>query len=353
MPGAEAMTAFTPEADARLAEYLGQVRAALAAAPDVDPGEVEADIREHVETEFAGWHGPVGLPELEAILTRLGPPAAWAGGGPARPGWDGVVAGAKGLWADARRAAAGVWAALWRAAGRATAGVWAALWRGPEDWRLAYLTFGTFVVFLLSLPDLGRRPWPILLLAVAYILARAAVALAAERGVRLGARRWLVYPPLVLVSLPLLIGTLVCPLGVGIVATQVMGEAVVLTKQPAHFQVHAPHGGHQRLRDDAEYAERFLDAIPGPPGVRPVTAGVLAGVGAFAVWYSILGGLTWAYPGLPRAVFAPFLSGVTARDGRRRFTAALAVLVAWGVVAYQPATRMLAAAAAGERRSGW
>ena len=49
MSGAGTMIEFTPEAEARLVEYLRQVRAALSGSPDVSPDEIEADIREHVE----------------------------------------------------------------------------------------------------------------------------------------------------------------------------------------------------------------------------------------------------------------------------------------------------------------
>ena len=58
----------------------------------------------------------------------------------------------------------------------------------------------------------------------------------------------------------------------------------------------------------------------------------------------VLGGLGWAFPGLPRAVFAPLAGGWDARHGRRLFAAALVGLVLWGGFAYRIGT----AAAAGE-----
>jgi hypothetical protein len=64
------MTQFTPEADRRLAEYLGQVRAALAGVPDVSANDIEADVREHIETEFAAAIRAVSAVELEKAFGR-------------------------------------------------------------------------------------------------------------------------------------------------------------------------------------------------------------------------------------------------------------------------------------------
>ena len=50
MTGA-AMTHFTPEAEARLDEYLGLVRAALARDPEVSPDEIEADVKEQLQAQ--------------------------------------------------------------------------------------------------------------------------------------------------------------------------------------------------------------------------------------------------------------------------------------------------------------
>src|SRR5262245_42742041 len=77
MTGVRAMIEFTPSAEARLAHYLEQVRAALAGSPDVNPDEIVADIQEHVETELRGAPKPVSLGDLEGVLDRLGPPSNW------------------------------------------------------------------------------------------------------------------------------------------------------------------------------------------------------------------------------------------------------------------------------------
>jgi hypothetical protein len=321
VPGAEAMTAFTPEADARLAGYLGQVRAALAAASGVDPAEVEADIREHVDAEFAGRPGSVGLADLDEVLTRLGPPAAWAGGGgDARPIAEQLGAGARAVRDGLRQTARGV------------ADV---LWRGPEDWRLAYLTFAAFVVALVAvyqgLSYRGPDPYfrPLVAVLAAYLLARATVTAARVQGVDLGARQWLVYPPLVLVSLPLLVGTLAFPLGAGVTVTRIVAHEVEDSKRwPNHHPAVAPW---------------VRDVFPGLPNVKPIQTGVTVGVGVAALGYTVLGVLAAAFPGAVRAAFAPFLAGTTGRFGRRLALGAFAVLVAWGVAAYPLADRVTAA----------
>ena len=59
MTGAIDMIEFTPDAQIRLANYLQQVRSALAGSSDINPDEIEADIREHVENELHDAPQPV------------------------------------------------------------------------------------------------------------------------------------------------------------------------------------------------------------------------------------------------------------------------------------------------------
>ena len=317
MTGADAMTAFTPDAEARLDEYLRHVHAALAAAPDVDPAEVEADVREHIDAEFAGRGRVVALAELEPVLARLGPPEGWAGGRP--PGLRDKVAGGV-------RIARG-----WL--GRAARRVADALWHGPEDWRLAYLTFGLFAVGLVVLPLFPA------LLVVSYLLGRAARATARAHGADLGPRRWLVYPPLVVVSLPLLLMVLAVPVAAGIGAGHFVSDGIRVMRAPQRDRPHVRTAfDRQRLaaaEEDAAFAARFIDPIPGPEVAKPAVAGVAVGVAAAAVWYGLLGALAWAFPRAPGAVFAPLLSWVEARHGRRVVVACGMVLAVCLALAYR------------------
>lgn len=196
------MIEMTASAEARLDEYLAQVREVLHGHPDVSPDDVTADIGEHIGTEFAGLKRAVTLGELEAVLTRLGPPGQWAGAN-----------------SQATPASPFDWRELIRDIRRRAKGVLNALWKGPEDWRLPYLAFG--------LTLLAPLTFGIALLA-AYLLARATVELAQEKGQPLGARRWLVYPAILAVSLPLLLALLFAPAGA--VANIANGELSVASR---------------------------------------------------------------------------------------------------------------------------
>ena len=168
MTGAATMIQFTPDAERRLGEYLRQVRSA-GRRPGVSPDEIEADIREHIETEFhdrrparSGWPSSrrcsSGSGRRRSGCRRTPPPGGWRCW-PGRPG----------------RSANG--------SGRPGGRILGVIWRGPEDWRLPYLAFGAFALGVVAFPL-----FPLFLL-VSYVLARAGLAAAAEKGVTLGARR--------------------------------------------------------------------------------------------------------------------------------------------------------------------
>ena len=69
MNGAVLMPPYTAEAIARLEQYLREVRAALANSPDVNPDEIESDIRDHVATELRNKPHAT-LADLEKIVLR-------------------------------------------------------------------------------------------------------------------------------------------------------------------------------------------------------------------------------------------------------------------------------------------
>jgi hypothetical protein len=268
----ELMARFTPEAAARFDEYLAQTRAALEGHAELNPDDVEQDVRAHVAAEFPAGAGWVRLDQLEAVLARLGRPEQWFGDG-GRPPWQRGV--------DWVRSGP-------RAARRLVRGVAARLRDGPDDWRLAYLTFGLLLAGVIVFPLL------VVLLPASYLLARAAVALARERGKSLGPQRWLVYPPLVLVSLPLLVGLLVWPL--------------------------APAG---EIANDVwrGYRADIQDWLGLPRELSEFLLFSYFIAGAVSLWGLIVGLVFWSFPRLPAAVFAPFFPA-----GGRRLGRALAVL---------------------------
>lgn len=329
MTGVTPMIEFTPEAEARLADYLRQVRAALAGAADVSPDEIESDIREHVENELRAAPRPVGRPALEAVLARLGPPAQWgAGDNPSLLGRLG----------HALRGAGASLGARLRAAREA-------VWRGPEDWRLTYLAFGVFAVGVLTV-----IAFPVCL-PVSYLLARAGVAHAREKGVELGARKWLLYPPLVFVSTVLLVAVVALPVAVGgMTAKEVTGAENRVASfdrpnpeptDPRDWRAMRDWQAREAVKEGAakqvEEDRKLLAAIPVAPRWAPAAAGLFVGAGACLLWWTLLGVLGGTFPGAVRAVFFPLTARFRAGHGWWVAVPCAAALALWGVAAYEVA----------------
>lgn len=154
------MIELTPEAQRRVAEYLDEVRESLRACPSVESEDISRDIMEHIEAELADCARPVGPESLAAVLERLGSPRQWV---PEEElSWWGKI--------------------IHR------------LHRGPEDWRLAYLAFAVLIPGTLVLGPLG--------ILGSFLLARARIALTPKHEIS-DAQKWLLYPSLVLVYIPL------------------------------------------------------------------------------------------------------------------------------------------------------
>ena len=312
---------YTTPAATRLDDYLRHVRVALTGLPDVTPDEVEADIRAHVEAELTGVSQPIKLADLEVVLAALGPPAAW------RPAGAGETGFSLFDW---------------------LASVGRVIYRGPEDWRLAYLCL---ILTLLAPLTAG------LSLVVAYLLGRAAAEFARKRGELLGARRWLIYPAILMVSVPLLTAALTAPLVTIPLAYQVfIGPAEVyrdaVKSVDAEGQVHfragwepstntTPNGRNIVNRDGPlEYQLRQAGitrtgADPFKPGgwratepsrainerviavlnrVRVhqsfagITLALFATLGVALAWWAVLGLIRRTFPVTTAAVVFPLLS---------------------------------------------
>jgi VIT1/CCC1 family predicted Fe2+/Mn2+ transporter len=168
------MIDFTPDAKRRFDEYLQRMRVSLRGSRSIEPDEVEQNVLEHVELALAEAPSPIGPERLGTVLEQLGPPERW-------------------LPEDDRP--------LWRKAmDRVIA--------GPEDWRLAYASLGLTLLMVITFPIGG-----VLLLLPAFLLSRSYVALMEERGEALGARKWLVLPPIVFALLLISAGALIAPSG--------------------------------------------------------------------------------------------------------------------------------------------
>lgn len=168
------MIDFTPDAKRRFDEYLQRMRVSLRGSRSVEPEEVEQNVIEHVELALAAAPAPVGPERLDTVLEQLGPPERWLPDDD-RPMWrkamDRVIA-------------------------------------GPEDWRLAYASLGLTLLMVITFPIGG-----VLLLLPAFLLSRAYVALMEEKGEPLGARKWLVLPPIVFALAGVCATALLAPAG--------------------------------------------------------------------------------------------------------------------------------------------
>ena len=153
------MMALTREASDRLNQYLDEMRASLRGSTTIDVAEVEQDIRDHIGAELADRPSPVSADELNTVLSRLGTPGQW-GADPAQP---------------------------------ATPVSSSSVFGGSLEDRLCYASAGSMLLFLVFPP----------LLIVSWLLARWTLARIEERGEPLGARRWLLYPPIAIVVAPL------------------------------------------------------------------------------------------------------------------------------------------------------
>jgi hypothetical protein len=168
------MIALSENARRSLDDYLRQARAYLRGSKSVDAGEIEQNITEHIENELEGASEPVSCDELEAVLEKLGDPQQWV---PVDelPWWRRIILRVR---------------------------------SGPEDWRLAYISFGLFVAALAIVPT---TPVFLVLILASFLASRAAISEAADTK-ELRAQKWLLYPSLIGVYGFLLLALLTWPL---------------------------------------------------------------------------------------------------------------------------------------------
>ena len=141
-----------------LDKYLQQVRNHLRGCKTVDADEIERNVIEHIESEFEGATAAVSFEELNTVLQRLGSPRQWV---PEEeiPWWRKTIL---------------------------------RLRTGPEDWRLAYISFGLLILGFVILPSF------IILLPASFIVARAVLSESTDPS-ELKSQRWLIYPSLIIV----------------------------------------------------------------------------------------------------------------------------------------------------------
>jgi len=150
-----------------LERYVRELRFLLQACPAVDPAEVEAEVRSHIDQELADAPTPVSSERLDAILARLGSPTQFV---PIDelPWWRRTLI---------------------------------RLRMGPSSDRWALGVFIMWAIGLLLVPVFGVG---LLLIFASFLLARGVLAMSEEVGSQLAWRRWLVYPSLLSFYVPVL-----------------------------------------------------------------------------------------------------------------------------------------------------
>jgi len=260
------MSRLTDAAQKRLDEYLQQVRACLQGCETVDADEVQRDITEHIETELTGTAEPVSVNQLDDVLRRLGSPSQW-------------VPPEEATW--------------WR---KATL----KLRRDAGNWPLAYAAFGIFLLFLLLYfvsvqygfmwPTRFRPffPWgrfaALILLLASFCVARAALS-TADRAKELGARRWLIYPPLLLIYIPLCLIIFLWPALPPVWSRGFLSWAPV-SARPLSFYEPVYH-------------------MPGQLSYGRTISGIRLAI-ELALWWAGLSVVLLIWPGLVRIIFRPF-----------------------------------------------
>jgi hypothetical protein len=152
------MIDLTPSARQRFDDYIRRLRQSLRGAAPAEAEDVEQSVREHIEVALAGASAPVRGEQLAEVLDRLGAPDGWV------PVDDRPL--------------------MQRVMER--------LRSGPEEWRLAYATFGLFLLSLILLPvGIG-----FLLMVASFLASRASLDYLDTKQESVGGRGWLIYPPI-------------------------------------------------------------------------------------------------------------------------------------------------------------
>jgi hypothetical protein len=164
-----------------------------------------------------------------------------------------------------------------------------ALKSGPEDLRLGYLAFGLLAGTMLAgaclnlvLGFWGTLPFVLLGIAASFIFARASLSVEPEPG---RADRWLIYPSLIVVYVPVTAMMMIWP-----VAASILVELILTDR-----------GAGQALAWAREY----------PLGT--ITAFTLLALGS--LWCAFLGFVAWRWPEVVRDCYAPFANQFCRRPG--------------------------------------
>jgi hypothetical protein len=253
------MVTLSESAEQSLRAYLRQARAYLRGSKSVDADEIEQNIAEHIDSELEGEAEPVSRDVLDAVLKKLGSPQQWV---PMEelPWW---------------------WKIIYR------------LRSGPEDWRLAYISFALLVAGLLML---SYAQAGVVLILAAFLASRAALAEAPDTD-KLKARKWLLYPSLIIVYVFVLLVLLSWPVGLLFSVAE----------------------GYER-----EIRESYLNSSNEFDYWVVAFSVMIAGLG---LWWSILAAMVWKPRRLLRVFFWPFAETVRSKWAIRLLLIGLGLMI--------------------------
>jgi hypothetical protein len=224
--------------------YLQQVKSCLKDCSTVDAYEVEQSIIEHVESEFQGSSENISCDQLNTVLKKLGSPQQW-------------IPDEEISW--------------WRK-------IILRLHIGPEDWRLAYISFA-----LLFLGFIVGRRYLITLIFASFIFSRASISAFDDTNLLKG-RKWLIYPSLFIIYIFVAFFLFFWPI------FPLAGLADVM-ENPRRFGFHDWNVFPWNTND--------VDLAYWPIAVSFIISGVF-------LWWSILGYIHKKAPAILQIIFYPF-----------------------------------------------
>jgi hypothetical protein len=272
------MTQFTPEAQRLRDEYFRRIRGYVSVVGGTTVEDVLGEVQGHLDQELQGVSQPVSGECLSAVLKRLGEPSSWVC-------LDDLP---------------------WWRRGVLRAGF------GPENWRLAYVTFALFVVGILGGMIFGWLWWAPFL-AVSFVTARAAmISVVLPASMPLG-QKWLIYPTLIAVYILLAVVVLaIVPLFIG------AATFVVLDPRSWH-SVSGPMA--QTLVEEIQHWRPDQETLA-------ILVGISAALATAGIWWILLACL---YGGWVRrfleAVFHPFFKESAEKLRRVGLVAGVAMAV--------------------------
>ena len=173
------MKELTENGKQRLDKYINEVKFSLKGCKSVEPDDIIADIYEYVDGELAEINEPVSIEDIEKVLKKLGNPGQWVS--------DEDIS-----W--------------WRK-------IVIRLQNGPDDWRLAYISFG---IFVLAMATLVTGVGFIIFMPISFYISRMTLGLIKDDGEAVN-QKILLYPSLcvtyVIIACCLLVWPLVAVFG--------------------------------------------------------------------------------------------------------------------------------------------